>query len=214
MAGHIFRYHPAVRELKRRIDAGELGEIQNIISSRETFSLPRRDMGVIYALGIHELDMFCYLLEVDYPKSLIAMTSSVYNPDIEETASIFVDFGKVKGYAFESWMMPTASKRRELIVAGSKMSTRVDYLKPQELYLFDVKIIVENSIPVAIESKGERTIALPYAEPLKEELKHLLSCVSTKQKPLSDGLVGLRAVVMAEAALKSTEAGKAVALPS
>ncbi|GAI19922.1 unnamed protein product, partial [marine sediment metagenome] len=25
MAGHLFRYHPAIRELKRRIDTGELG---------------------------------------------------------------------------------------------------------------------------------------------------------------------------------------------
>jgi len=213
MAGHIFRYHPAVRELKRRIDAGELGEIQNISSSRETFSLPRRDMGVIYALGIHELDMFCYLLGVDYPRSLIAMTSSVYGQDIEETATIFVDFGNAKGYAFESWLMPTKSKRRELIVIGSKMSARVDYLKPQELYLFDIKITINNGIPAAIENKGERTIALPYDEPLKEELKHFLSCVSTKQKPLTDGLVGFRAVVMAEAALKSAKAGNSVALP-
>jgi UDP-2-acetamido-3-amino-2,3-dideoxy-glucuronate N-acetyltransferase len=203
-----------VQELKRRIDEGVLGEIQNIISNRETFSLPRTDMGVIYALGIHELDMFCYLMGVDYPRSLIAMTSSIYSKDIEETATLFVDFGNVKGYAFESWLVPTESKRRELIVVGSKMSARVDYLKPQELYLFDVRITAKNGIPDAVENKGQRTIALPDAEPLKEELKHFLSCVSTQQKPFTDGLVGLRAVVMAEAALKSAKAGKAVALRS
>ncbi len=213
MAGHVFRYHPAVRELKRRIDEGELGEIQSIVSNREAFGLPRRDMGVIYALGIHELDMFCYLLGVDYPKSLIAATSKVYSQDIEETAMLVVDFGAVKCYAFESWLVPGYNKKRELVVVGSKMSARIDYLKPQELYLFDVRVINEGGVPVRIEDKGNRVVPLPYAEPLKEELKHFVACVNSRQKPLSDGLVGLRAVAMAEAALSSAEAGRAIALP-
>lgn len=213
MVGHVFRYHPAVRELKRRIDEGELGEIQNIISKREMFGLPRRDMGVIYALGIHELDMFCHLLGVDYPKSLIAMTSKVYSHDIEETAALVVDFGNVKGYAFESWLVPVYGKRRELVVVGSKMSARVDYLKPQELYLFDIRLSIENGVPVAVEDNGTRVVSLPYAEPLKEELKQFISCVNSRQKPLSDGLVGLRAVAMAEAALASAEVNKAISLP-
>lgn len=213
MVGHVFRYHPAVRELKHRIDEGELGEIQNIISTRETFGLPRKDMGVIYALGIHELDMFCYLLGVDYPKSLIAMASKVYSQDIEETAMLAVDFGDAKGYAFESWLMPAYGKRRDLVVVGSKMSARVDYLRPQELYLFDIRLTTEKGIPVAVENNGNRIVSLPCAEPLKEELKQFMFCVNSRQRPPTDGLVGLRAVVMAEAALASAEISKAVTLP-
>ena len=34
MVGHVFRYHPAVQELKRRINEGELGKIQTIVSNR------------------------------------------------------------------------------------------------------------------------------------------------------------------------------------
>ena len=210
MAGHIFRYHPAVQELKGRIDEGELGEIQNIVSNREAYDLPRTDMGVIYALGIHELDMFCYLLGVDYPKSLTATTSKVYSRDIEETAIIAMDFGIAKGYAFESWLLPGYGKRRDLLVIGSKISARVDYLKPQELSLFDIKIITKNGVPVSVENKGNHIVALPYTEPLKEELKQFISCVNARKKPLSDGLVGLRAVVMAEAALASAESGKSI----
>ncbi len=213
MVGHVFRYHPAVQELRRRINEGELGKIQTIISSREAFGLPRRDMGVIYALGIHELDMFCYLMEVDYPESVTAVTSKVYSQDIEETAMLAVDFGNVKGYAFESWLVPGHEKRRDLMVVGSQMSARVDYLKPQELCLYDTQVITENGAPTSIEDKGERVVSIPYAEPLKEELRHFISCVDSRQKPLADGAVGVRAVVMAEAALASASIGKAVALP-
>lgn len=213
MVGHVFRYHPAVRRLKRRIDEGQLGQIQNIVSNREAFGLPRRDMGVIYSLGIHELDIFCYLLGVDYPKNIIAVTSKVYSQNVEETAMLVADFGDVKGYAFESWLVPTHGKRRDLAVVGSKMSARIDYLKPQELYLFDVRVISKGGVPARIEDKGNRVVSLPYAEPLKEELKHFISCVNSRQKPLSDGLVGLRAVAMAEAALVSAEAKRAIAMP-
>jgi len=213
MVGHIFRYHPAVQELKRRINEGELGEVQTIISNRETFVLPRKDMGVIYALGIHELDMFCYLMAAEYPRSVTAVASEVYSKDIEETAMLAVDFGDVKGYAFESWLVPGHGKRRDLLVVGSKMSARVDYLKPQELCLFDTRVITENRAPTSIENKGERLVSIPYIEPLKEELQQFISCVNSRQKPLADGLVGVRAVAMAEAALTSAKTGKAVTLP-
>jgi predicted dehydrogenase len=213
MAGHIFRYHPAVRELKRRIDEGELGKVQNIIGTRKMYGLPRADMGVTYALGVHELDMFCYLLGRDYPQSLITVASEVYSRNIEETAMIVADFGGIKGYAFESWLVPTHDKQRELVVVGSKMSARVDYLKPQELTLFNISIVTENGLPVSVQDMGESVVSLTYAEPLKEELRHFVACVNTREKPLSDGRVGMRAVVMAEAALKSAEERKVITLP-
>ena len=213
MVGHIFRYHPAVQELRRRINEGELGKIQTIIGNRGAFGLPRKDMGVIYALGIHELDMFCYLMGADYPKSVTAVTSKVYSRDIEETAMLTVNFGDVKGYAFESWLVPGHEKRRDLLVVGSQMSARVDYLKPQELCLFDIRVITKNGAPTSIEDKGERVISLPYVEPLKEELRQFIFCVNSRQNPLADGLVGMRAVAMAEAALTSAKTSKAVTLP-
>ena len=213
MVGHVFRYHPAVQELRRRMNERELGKVQSIISNRLSFGLPRKDMGVIYALGIHELDMFCCLMGVDYPESVTAVTSKTYSQEIEETAMLAVDFGDVKGYAFESWLVPGHEKRRDLLVVGSRMSARVDYLKPQELYLFDTRVITESGAPTSIENKGERVVSIPYAEPLKEELRQFISCVNSRKKPLADGSVGMRAVAMAEAALTSAKTGKAVTLP-
>lgn len=210
MAGQIFRYHPAVGELKRMIDASELGTIQNIIGNRLYFGLPRKDMGVIYALGIHELDVFCYLLGVDYPRSIVAAVSKSYGGDIEETAMISADFGHARGYALESWLVSVYSKMRDLVVVGSKGSVRIDYLTPNELYMFDNRIIIDKGIPVRVEDKGKRTISIPYAEPLKEEIRHFISCIISRQSPTSDGSVGLRAVTMAEAALKSAKTGKTV----
>jgi predicted dehydrogenase len=208
MAGHIFRYHPAIRELKQRIDAGEFGKIKIIISNRLFLGLPRKDMGVIYALGIHELDMFCYLMDMDYPNMLTATSSTSFQSGIEETCMITMDFGGVKGYALESWLVPVYGKRRDLVLIGSEKSAKIDYLSPQELQLFDMRIVAKENKPVRVEDEGEHSIPIPYAEPLKEELKHYISCVKGRKKPDSDGMVGMRAVVMAEAALKASEKNK------
>ena len=213
MVGHIFRYHPAVKELKRRIDLGELGTVQLMSSNRLYFGAPRTDMGVIYALGIHEVDMYCYLMNVMYPKSIFASTSICIQKDIEETVMISMDFGSVKGYAFESWLMPSSGKQRDLIVVGSEKSAKIDYLKPQELRMFDIRIaesISGGKKNFNVNDEGSYTIPIPYAEPLKEELTHFLHCIRTREKPISDGVVGMRAVVMAEKALESSRTGRTV----
>jgi UDP-2-acetamido-3-amino-2,3-dideoxy-glucuronate N-acetyltransferase len=124
-----------------------------------------------------------------------------------------MDFGHAKGYAFESWLVSAYGRVRDLVVVGSKVTARIDYLKPEELVMFDSRIITEDGLPIRVEDDGMRTISLPHAEPLKEELKHFVSCVNSRQKPLSDGPVGLRSVVMAEAALRSVKTGVAVELP-
>jgi predicted dehydrogenase len=210
MVGHIFRHHPAVKELKNRINIGELGAIRLISSNRLSFGVPRSDMGVIYALGIHEVDMFCHLMNVDYPLNILADTRCTLQPSIEESAMISMDFGNATAYAFESWLMPASGKQRDLIVVGSEKVAKIDYLKPQELQMFDIRIAEQDyngKTSFSVENEGSYTIPIPYAEPLKEELKNFIHCIQSRENPLSDGVIGMRAVVMAEAALDSAKKG-------
>jgi len=119
----------------------------------------------------------------------------------------------VKGYAFESWLMPSTGKQRDLIVVGSEKSAKIDYLKPQELKMFDIRIaesISDGKKNFNVNDEGSYTIPIPYAEPLKEELTHFLHCIKTREKPISDGVVGMRAVVMAEKALESSRTGRTI----
>ncbi len=199
MVGHIFRYHPAIQELKTRIDAGELGKIQLITSQRLHFGKPRTDVGVVHALAIHELDMFCHLLNQDYPDTISCTTSAIFNPDIEETVSITAKFGKVTCFALESWLMPAYGKHRHIVVVGNEKTAKIDYLKPDELQIFDIKFD-ENLNPI---NEGQYTIKLPYVEPLENELRHFIQAIETREPPLSDGQVGLRAVEMIERTLKN-----------
>ncbi|WP_455393060.1 Gfo/Idh/MocA family protein [[Eubacterium] cellulosolvens] len=224
MVGHIFRHHSAAQELKKRVARGDFGRIMYMYCNRQAFRVPRKDMGVLHALGIHEMDLFCYLLNQDYPEGIYTHMEQHFFPNIEETALIILSFaGNITCYAFESWMAPVAGKKRELIVIGDKMSSRIDYLKPQELQIFDSAILpkkVDDSTVASgdgqpdyeLEQEGSYTIPIEYREPLKEELKHFISCATDHTQPLSDMYSGKRAVEMIEVALKSAETKSLVKL--
>ncbi|HEC92488.1 MAG TPA: Gfo/Idh/MocA family oxidoreductase [Candidatus Atribacteria bacterium] len=205
MVGHIFRYHSGIEEVKKRIDRGEFGKIYYMATNRMAFSSPRRDMGVMYALGIHEIDLYCYLMDVKYPKKITVSFSSFLQPDVEEIASICMKFdNNVSGYAFESWISPFHTKIRDFILVGSKRSIKIDYLKPQELLLFDGTITsyqYKDRISFDITDEGITKISIPYKEPLNEELKHFISCIKSRKQPLTDMYAGKRAVEMIEKCL-------------
>jgi predicted dehydrogenase len=211
MVGHIFRHHSAVKELKKRIERGDFGNIYYLTSTRFSFREPRSDMGVMFALAIHEVDIFCYLLNKDYPLEISAQISSFLQKDIEEVALLILRFeNDTLGYAFESWMTPVEGKRRDLTLIGSKMSAKVDYLKPQELQLFDASIAQVENNKLKAEYEGSYTVPIPYKEPLKEELRHFIECIGSRKQPLSDMYAGARAVEMIEVAFKSARERRAV----
>lgn len=76
---------------------------------------------------------------------------------------------------------------------------KLDYIT-QELTIEDVKETVQPRYP--------------WQEPLKLELQHFANCISGKEKPLIRGVDGLKALMTAEAALKSSMTGKVVKLKS
>lgn len=212
--GHIFRYHSALCKLKDMMDRGDLGRIYTLIGNRYSMGPPRKDMGVIFALGIHEFDIFCHLLDVKYPREITAFIEKQLQPKFEETAMIAMKFeGGTYGFAMESWLTPVYGKRRELVVAGSEKSALVDYLKPHELKVFSSRIVsdeVDGQTFFSLRDEGVHTIPLEYKEPLKEELNHFIECVEDRSKPVSDGEVGLRAIEVAEAALQSAKLKKTI----
>jgi UDP-N-acetylglucosamine 3-dehydrogenase len=223
MACHIFRHHSAVQELKKRISRGDFGKILYMFGNRLAFRIPRKDMGVLHSMGIHEMDLFCFLLGKDYPEGIYTHMEGHFFNNIEETALIILTFeGNITCYAFESWMAPVTGKKRELIVIGNKMSARIDYLKPQEIQIFDSAILPkkiedgttsdkgDGMMDFELEQEGSYTIPIEYKEPLKEELKHFVSCVQNHTQPISDMYSGKRAVEMIEVAFKSAKSNSLI----
>ena len=65
--GHIERYNPALRELKRRLNNGEIGEPLQMSTVRHGPRPARvRDIGVALDLATHDLDIGRWLLGCEY----------------------------------------------------------------------------------------------------------------------------------------------------
>lgn len=214
MVGHLFRYHPAVEEIKKRIDNGEFGNIQMILTFRFAQGAPRKDMGVIFALAVHDLDLICYLLNKEEPESILVDSGKFYQDEVIEMTNISLNFNNnTKGYIMGSWNIPVYGKKRELVIVGSEKSALVNYLTPSEYMIFDSsikKIQSKDYLYFEKHNNGIQKIAIEYKEPLKQEILHFIQCIETRECPNSDGLVGYNAVKMCEKAKLSAEKNKRI----
>lgn len=209
MVGHLFRYHPAVKEIKKRIDIGEFGKIQMIMTFRFALGVPKKDIGVILALAVHDLDLTCYLLNKKEPKSILVDSGKFNQEIVTEMTNISLNFdNNIKSYIMESWNIPVYGKRRELLIIGSEKSALINYLTPSEYQIFDSSIKhrkFNDKIIFEKHNNGIQKIVIEYKEPLKQEILHFIKCIETRTTPNSDGLVGYHAVRMCEKAKLSAE---------
>jgi UDP-N-acetylglucosamine 3-dehydrogenase len=194
--GFLMRFIPGLRHIKKAIETKEIGELVCATAKRVS-QWPERigDVGVVKDTAIHDIDVILYLFNED-PVAVYAKTGAMRYKRFEDYAQMMLTFERGKSAFIESnWLTPY--KTRVLTATGSEAIMTLDYIT-QEL-------TVEN----AKETMRPR---YPMQEPLKLELQHFANCITKKEKPLITGLDGLKALKIAQAALKSSATGKIVKL--
>ena len=194
--GFLMRFIPGLQHIKKAVEEKTIGELVCATAKRVS-QWPDRvgDMGVVKDTAIHDIDVMLYLFNKD-PMAVYAKTGSMRSKKFEDYAQIMLTFEGGKTAFIESnWLTPY--KTRILIATGSEAILNLDYIT-QELRIEDAKETVQPRYPTQ--------------EPLKLELRHFANCVLGKEKPLITGLDGLRALKIAESALKSSATGKIVKL--
>lgn len=116
--GHIFRYHPALNELKRRVDRGELGRIKYLHTGRFAFRVPRESVGVLYSLAVHDVDIYGYLLGAT-PDTVFCRRDSFVREGVDETAVVVLGYGDATGVIASS-----PAEARELGANGCRAVQR------------------------------------------------------------------------------------------
>jgi UDP-N-acetylglucosamine 3-dehydrogenase len=200
--GHIERFNPAVQKLKEIVSKGELGEITTIIARRVGVFPPQiKDANVIVDIGVHDIDIFNYLLEKK-PVKITAAAGKALIDNREDYADILLKYDGTNAFVQVNWITPV--KIRNLAVTGTKGYAELNYIT-QELRLYKSKYklpektfqdVVEFAKPEEIEVKIEKQ------EPLKLELKSFLDCIIKNKEPLVTGEDGLAAL---EIALKAVQ---------
>ena len=215
MVGHIVRFDPAVQELKKRLEAGELGRVFEVRCRRlGPFPARIRDVGVVIDLATHDLDMIRYLTGQEVVR-VYAETEQEIHSDHEDLL-----IGTVRladdtiGILDINWLTPT--KVRELTVTGERGMFLVDHLT-QDLYFYEnAEANSERWSAISLlrgVSEG-RMIRYPVNkyEPLRAELESFVHAVTEGEPVPVDGRDGLMALRLARALVQSGREGQTIAL--
>lgn len=196
MVGFLMRFIPGVQRIKEAADKGEIGTLV-YATARRVSEWPERlgDVGVVKDLAIHDIDVTRYLFGDD-PIEVYAKAGSLRHKQFEDHAQILLTFkGGQTAYVEANWLTPY--KIRKLVVTGSDAIMTLDYITQE----------------ITIETSGQ-TLAPRFEvkEPLKLELQHFAKSILNDKEPIITGTDGLKAVQIAEAALKSARIGTAIEL--
>lgn len=205
MVGQVERFNPAVRELKRRLAAGEAGRVLQVRAQRVgPFFQRERDVGVVHDLATHDIDIFRYLLDSDIER-VRAETQRGLLTEFEDALIGILRFEDgVVGTLDVNWLTPV--KRRELTVLGEHGMFVVDYLH-QELRFYDSGASEPRAKPPAVE-----TFPGAGEAPLREEFEAFLRMAKGLEPPAVDADDAIAAMRVAEALVESAERGQPVHL--
>jgi predicted dehydrogenase len=215
MVGHTFEFNPVVRQLRRFLDQGELGDVYYIHSSRFNIDLYRSDVNVIWDLAPHDISIMNFLLR-SIPTSVTAWGTSGGHVDV---AYVRLDYGQigVTGYIHVSWLDP--NKVRQVTVVGRhKIAAYNDMDTNERLRIVERE--AESSESGESDSGwppsyryGRSTIpSIDFQEPLALEDQHFLDCILNDAAPEAGGFNGLAVVATLEAAERSLRFGRPVEL--
>jgi UDP-N-acetylglucosamine 3-dehydrogenase len=194
--GFLMRFIPGLQQMKKAVEDKSIGELVCATAKRVS-QWPERigDVGVVKDTAIHDIDVMLYLFNQE-PTAVYAKTGNMRHKKFEDYAQIMLTFEGGKSAFIESnWLTPY--KTRILIATGSEAIMRLDYIT-QELTVEDAKETVQPRYQTQ--------------EPLKLELQHFANCILKKEKPLITGLDGLKALKIAESAIKSSSTDRIVKL--
>ena len=212
MVGHVERFNPAVQELKRRLEAGELGRVFLVQAERVgPFPQRIRDVGVVQDLATHDIDVMRFLLASEVER-VYAETEAGLRTEHEDLLSAVMRFRSgVVGLLEVNWLTPT--KVRRLALVGEAGMFVVDYLTQQLLFYERESAGAAWPSLAALTGGGEGAmtrIPIEKKEPLRAELEAFVESVaqgSPSPVPAGDALA---AVEVATRLVESGRTGRVV----
>jgi UDP-2-acetamido-3-amino-2,3-dideoxy-glucuronate N-acetyltransferase len=212
--GHILRFDPATLWLRDAVQAGDFGKVNMIRGHFGGFKRPRNDGGVMFADGIHFVDLFNFILDA-LPKRVTAIHQDFMGRGMDDVSLLSLEYetkrGKTWATVENDYFIP--GKFREVIVCGDKLSAVCDYNVAQ----YKIKTYANTHTPAGGNdfkaNEGVVTqIETPPEEPLLAELRAFIESIKTRVAPRADAWSGYDSVRVMNAALESVKAGKAISI--
>jgi predicted dehydrogenase len=207
-----FLYDPLVREVKRLVDDGTLGDVCHLSFERLGMGRIRRDSNVWWNSAPHDLSILFYL--VPRPVTAVRLHLHTYlQPGVADMAVCDLELeGGVSAHVYLSWLHPektatvTVVGRERLLAYEGRFEKRGITLYD---YTLDRAAPAAGAAPIIpIEGFAGRRLELPAgAEPLGLAAGHFLESIQAGTEPLTSGARSLRVVETLEAAERGATHG-------
>jgi myo-inositol 2-dehydrogenase/D-chiro-inositol 1-dehydrogenase len=206
------RFDPSFRELKRRLDAGAVGSLEQVIITNRDPGLPELRFlatsgGLFLDFTIHDFDMARWLLGEE-PVEVFAWGAVLVDPRVRtegkdiDTAMLLLRTASGKMCHINNTRRAVYGYDQRIEVFGSKGMLRAANLTPTSVESFGAQATCADNPWPNFQTR--------YAAAYAAELSSFIRSVE-KRKPAEVGPEDSRQVlVLAEAALKSSQTGKPV----
>ncbi|MGC5628582.1 Gfo/Idh/MocA family protein [Georgenia sp. Z1344] len=216
MADHTYCYTPAVLRIKELVEAGELGEILYVDSTRINLGLVQPDVDVFWDLAPHDLSILDFVL----PGGLDPLSVAAEGADPLDAGKACVGYLSLPQrsgahvHVNVNWLSPT--KIRRMVIGGSRRTLVWDDLNPQQrLSIFDRGVDLARQEEVLGDTASRTDVTISYRtgdtwspalsefEPLGLMVSQLAASVRDGSVPPTDGRSALRVLEVLEAASDS-----------
>src|SRR5712692_6888031 len=204
MVGHTFEYNPAVNELRKLVQSGDLGKIYCIEAERVNLGLFRSDINVIWDLAPHDISILLYILGKK-PERIKVQAHAHLQSHIHDIAHLDLGFADgMTAHIHVSWVHP--NKIRRVTVIGDARMAVYDDTNPAEMIKIYNKGADIHADPVVSYRFGEITIPhIDWIEPLRLECEDFANAIRLGTQPRAHGGVGLAVVQVLAAAQEALE---------
>jgi UDP-N-acetylglucosamine 3-dehydrogenase len=210
--GHIERYNPSLQSLRTRLEAGELGEIYQIVTRRQG-PFPGRiaDVGVVMDLATHDIDLTAWVTGREYLQVAARTASRSGRPHEDMVSAVAGLSGGLMANHLVNWLSPF--KERSTVITGERGSFVADTLTADLTFYANGAIGTEWEALRAFRGVAEGDMiryAIPKREPLLVEHERFRDAVLGEQTDIVTLRQGMRTVEVAAAVLQSARSGQTV----
>ena len=209
MIGFNRRFDPHFQSLKNSLKQDKIGNIETIIITSRDPGLPpinylKQSGGIFKDMTIHDFDMAIFLLD-ELPVEIYSSASILIDDQIKE----------VEDFDTASVILKTLSGK-QIIISNSRRS-RYGYDQRIEVHGSLGMVSAENQRPVSIEIANSQGFTKPplhhffmtrYIDAYAEEINYFVNSLKSGSEIKPNGIDGLNALIIAEAAKSSLLKGK------
>jgi predicted dehydrogenase len=171
--GHIERYNPALQEMRKRLEQGEIGTIYQVATRRQgPFPSRIADVGVVLDLATHDIDLTGWVTQ----RSYLNLSARSANRSGREHEDLFAAIGSLEDDIvvnhLVNWLSPL--KERVTVVTGERGTLVADTISADLTFFANGVEPVRWDSMASFQGVVQRDVtryAIPKREPLLVELE-------------------------------------------